>query len=210
MAYNNTKHTKSRYDLAAPIYDLAEWPMEKLWFRKWRPEIWKKAEGPKVLEIAIGTGKNIPYYSDDIEVTGIDISPKMLKRARNHVEKNNIDQVSLKEMDAQQLGFNDNIFDSAVATFAFCSIPDPVKGLQEALRVTKPGGSLHLLEHMLSKKPSLVWIMKKLDTPIHYIAGVHIARNTVANVEKAGWEIYSVKELSSNGIFRFIDARKPG
>jgi len=205
----NSKHTRSRYDLISPVYDLVEWPIEKLKFSKWRSEIWEKVQGPEVLEIAIGTGKNISYYPVDIEVTGIDISPKMLKRARIFVEKNDIEQVRILEMDAEELEFDDNTFDNAVATFAFCSIPDPIQGLKEALRVVKPGGELHLLEHMLSKNSAMAKVMKKLDAPIHYLAGVHIARQTVDNVRKAGWNIENVEELTSNGVFRFIDARNP-
>lgn len=156
----------------------------------------------------MGTGKNIPYYSGDIEITGIDLSSGMLKGAKKVLAKEENDHVTLREMDAQQMDFPDEIFDEVVATFVFCSVPDPVLGLTEALRVTKPGGRLHLLEHMLSKNESLALLMKMLDSPVHYLSGVHIARKTVENVEKAGWEINQVQELISNGVFRMIEAVK--
>jgi ubiquinone/menaquinone biosynthesis C-methylase UbiE len=81
-----------------------------------------------------------------------------------------------------------------------------VGGLREALRVTKPGGKLYLLEHMLSKNKTVAAAMKNLDSPIHFLSGVHIARQTLKNVEKAGWKIGQVQELTSNGVFRMIEA----
>lgn len=203
-----TQHTRSRYNVVSTVYDLMEWPIEKLLYRPWRKKLWNKVEGPKVLEIGIGTGKNIPYHPKDMSITGIDLSPRMLQHAREYVKRNDIKNLDLLEMDAQQLSFPDDTFDDTVATFAFCSVPDPVLGLQEALRVTKAGGHLFLLEHMLSKNSGLASVMKTLDAPVHYLVGVHIARKTVENVEKAGWHIEKVEELTAGGIFRMIQAVK--
>lgn len=186
-----------------------EWPIEQLLYRPWRKELWNRVKGPKVLEIGVGTGKNIPYHPKDISITGIDLSPKMLQHARKYAGRHRIENLDLLEMDAQQLTFPDKIFDDTVATFAFCSVPDPILGLQEALRVTKPGGHLFLLEHMRSKNSGLASLMKTLDAPIHYLVGVHIARKTVENVKKAGWHLQNVEELTAGGIFRMIKAVKP-
>lgn len=186
-----------------------EWPVEQLWYRKWRRRLWSRIDGPQVLEIGVGTGKNIPYYTDDIEkITGIDLSAGMLKRAKRVLAKEQTGRICLQEMDAQQMEFQDNTFDEVLATFVFCSVPDPVLGLREALRVTKPGGKLHMLEHMLSKNKYFASLMKKLDHPIHYLSGVHISRQTVKNVEKAGWTIKNLEELTSSGVFRMIEAKK--
>ena len=185
-----------------------EWPVELLWYKKWRRALWKQIQGPNVLEIGVGTGKNIPYYPEDIELTGIDLSPGMLKRAQKLLPKSN-DSVTLHEMDAQQMDFPDETFDEAVATFVFCSVPDPILGLKEALRVTKPGGRLHLLEHMKPQQSFLANVMETLDAPIHYLSGVHIARQTVGNVNEAGWNIDNVQDLTAKGIFKKIEATKP-
>ncbi|WP_445664346.1 class I SAM-dependent methyltransferase [Fodinibius sp. AD559] len=112
-------------------------------------------------------------------------------------------------MDVQQIEFPEDTFDAVVATFVFCSVPDPILGLKEALRVTKPGGKLHLLEHMRAENPMLGSLMGRLDSPIHYICGVHIARQTVLNVEEAGWNIEQVQDLTAKGIFKSIEATKP-
>jgi ubiquinone/menaquinone biosynthesis C-methylase UbiE len=203
-----TQHTQNRYNITSVVYDLMEWPVERWLYKEWRNQLWNKVKGPKILEIGVGTGKNISYYPKQIDVTGIDLSSGMLKRAKKTLPPNKKNRVSLQQMDAQQMDFPDNTFDEVVATFAFCSVPDPVLGLQEALRVTKPGGKLYLLEHMLSKNETFAPVMKKLDTPIHYLVGVHIARKTIENVKQAGWSVDRVQELTSNGIFRMIEATK--
>jgi ubiquinone/menaquinone biosynthesis C-methylase UbiE len=185
-----------------------EWPVEQWLYKKWRRQLWGKINGPDILEIGVGTGKNIPFYPTHIEVTAIDLSPGMLKKAIRKLANEENDNVILQEMDAQKMDFMENTFDEVVATFAFCSVPEPVLGFKEALRVTKSGGHLYLLEHMVSKNESFASVMKKLDGSIHYLSGVHIARETVENVEKAGWEILKVEELTLGGVFRMIEAKK--
>jgi len=209
MTKRGEQHTRNRYDLIAPFYNVMEWPIEQLFFKGWRNELWKQITGPKVLEIGVGTGKNIPYYPEEIELTGIDLSPGMLKRAKRLLTEDQKDHITLNEMDAQDMGFPDNHFDDVVATFVFCSVPDPVLGLREALRVTRPGGRLHLLEHMRAEWSPLASAMDRLDAPFHYLSGVHIARETVKNVEKAGWELQQVRDLTKGGIVKKIEAIKP-
>lgn len=205
-----TAHTQHRYDLWASIYDWAEWPVERFLFRQWREELWAPVEGPEVLEVGVGTGKNVPYYPETVDVTAIDLAPAMIEQARKQVGQHSDGSVTLYEMDAQDLDFPESRFDEVVATLVFCSVPDPVLGLREALRVTKPGGHLRLLEHMRASTPGLGRLMDVLDAPIHWAAGMHIARETVENVRRAGWKIEDVVSLSTADIFRRIVARKPG
>ncbi len=82
MAQRGKQHTRSRYDFIAPLYNAMEWPVEQLLLKRWRNELWDQITGPQVLEIGVGTGKNIPYYPEKIELTGIDLSPGMLKQAK--------------------------------------------------------------------------------------------------------------------------------
>lgn len=186
-----------------------EWPVERGLYRAWRKDLWADVEGPEVLEIGVGTGKNIPYYPEGVHVTAIDLSPDMLKRARQvarrHPEKN----VTLGEMDVQALDLPDDTFDDVVATFVFCSVPNPVLGLEEALRVARPGGRLHLLEHMRARAPRPARVMDALDGPVHWLTGAHIARETVKNVHAAGWALDEVTPLSWADVFRRIEAHKP-
>lgn len=206
-----TQFTKKRYNTTSAIYNLMEWPVEQLWYKKWRTMLWRQVGGPEVLEIGVGTGKNIPYYRQDLQVTGIDLSPGMLAYARKklgHLKDVDV-EAALREMDVQEMGFRDHTFNDVVATFVFCSVPDPVLGLKEALRVTRPGGRIFLLEHMIPDYTLPAAIMKKLDAPFHYISGVHIARNTLNNIEKAGWKVEETRDLTRGGIFKYIQASKP-
>ncbi len=202
-------HTRSRYNLTASLYDLMEVPVERFLYRVWRKRLWAKVQGSEVLELGVGTGKNILYYPSRVHVTAVDFSPAMLKRARRMALRYLDKYATVLEMDIQQLDFPDDTFEDTVATFVFCSVPDPVQGLREALRVTRRGGRLLLLEHVLSSRPRLARLMERLDPPVHWLTGVHIARRTVENVAAAGWAVDRVTSLTKNDIYRMIEAHKP-
>lgn len=190
----DTERTRRAYDRAALWYDAQEWLPERIAFRTMRRRLWDLVPAGDVLEVGVGTGKNLSYYRSGMHVTAIDISPKMLRRAEGRAKRKNID-VALSIMDAQNLEFPDASFDAAAATFVFCSVPDPVLGLREVLRVLKPGARVYLLEHVLSHKPVLGWLMRRTNGFWRSLSGANIARETVANVEAAGFEIVSVENL---------------
>jgi ubiquinone/menaquinone biosynthesis C-methylase UbiE len=192
--------------------------MERLFFRKWRGLVWQavhthlqslNADGVrrKLLEVGVGTGKNLPYYPEGIKATAIDISEKMLERARKRAQKLGQD-AALLPMDAQALAFPDESFDVVVATFVFCSVPDPVLGLREINRVLKPEGRVVLLEHMCPRSPWLAKLFDRLNPLAVRLTGANINRRTVENVERSGLEIERVRELSGQGIVKLIVARK--
>ena len=145
----DTQATQKRYDRIAPLYDLMEGLVERSRYGKWREMLWRRVEGEQILEIGVGTGKNFPYYPAEVEITAVDFSARMLQRAQRKAERETVD-VRLEQMDVQHLEFADGTFDTVVATFVFCSVPDPVLGLREIERVGKSGGKVILLEHVLS------------------------------------------------------------
>lgn len=201
-----TAYTRKRYDRNAVIYDIAEAPIEYLLYASWRKRLWSGVKGPEVLEVGVGTGKNMPYYPSDVHVTAIDLSGNMLSRARRRAKELGLD-VDLLLMDAQALDFPSNTFDTVVASFVFCSVPDPIIGLEELGRVCKPEGEIRLLEHMRARNAALGRLMDIANLLTVRAMGPNINRRTVENIEKAGLDIERVEELSIQGIFKLIVAK---
>ena len=201
-----TEATKKRYNRIAPVYDFMEGLTERSRYSKWREMLWSKVEGSDILEIGVGTGKNFPHYLKDAEITAIDFSEKMLSRAREKARKQGV-QVRLQQMDVQNLEFEDNTFDTVVASFVFCSVPDPIRGLMEVKRVCKPEGKVLLLEHVLSANRVLAWLMNLTNPAAVRVVGANINRRTVENVTKSGLRVEQVTDLAA-GIFKLIEARK--
>lgn len=204
MNERETLATRARYDRIAPLYDWMEALAERR-YGGWRERAWSLVAGPQVLEVGVGTGKNIPHYPSGIRVTGIDLSEKMLVRARRRAAGKNT-PITLHQMDVQALEFPDGAFDSAIATFVFCSVPDPVAGLREMARVVRPGGRIVLLEHVRSENPRLGRLMDWLDPLVTRLMGPHINRRTVENVRRAGLVVERVEDLGAEDIFKLIVA----
>ena len=197
--------TRRRYNRFSLFYDWFESPMEYLHFSKWREMLFRRIHGKKILEVGVGTGKNLSYYPKDIHVTAIDISTGMLKRARKRHKTLDID-AELLEMNVQSLDFPDDSFDIVLATFVFCSVPEPIKGLRELHRVCKPGGSLLLLEHMYPGNPILRLVFDLLNPLVVRMMGANINRRTIDNIRQSGWQILFDEQLYYD-IVRLIEAK---
>lgn len=115
-------------------------------------------------------------------------------------------EVKFQLMDVETMTFPDNSFDAAVASFVFCSVPQPVIGFKELGRVVKPGGDIWLLEHVRINRPIIGMLMDALNPIVVRMMGANINRNTVKNVETAGLKILSVTDLQGK-LVRLIHAR---
>ena len=197
---------RQRYDLIAPVYDFFEAMME-VRASRWRREQWARVEGRRVLELGIGTGKNVRFHGDERRVIGIDISPGMLARAERRAQRLKA-STELLVADAQRLPFGDASFDSVVATFVFCSVPEPAAALAEARRVLVPGGQLLLVEHVLSERPFLRRLMRWFDPVPARLWGAHLDRETSRAVRVAGFVDVEETPLSLD-VVRRIEARAP-
>jgi ubiquinone/menaquinone biosynthesis C-methylase UbiE len=193
----NKNLTRKRYNRIAFCYNLMDAPLELMRFASWRPMIRDRIKGCKALEVGVGTGKNIDYYPDGIEITAVDLSPRMLKRALKRAGLLGL-KVRMLEMDTQCLAFPDNCFDTVFATFVFCSVPDPVIGLRELRRVCKPDGRLVVLEHVRPANKLLGIFFDVLNPFVVRMMGANINRRTIDNIKMAGWQIQTEKKLSSD------------
>ena len=183
-----TQLTRARYDRIAGFYDRLERPLERRSFQQWRTMLWERVQGPRVLEIGVGTGKNMPCYHKGWQITALDLSPRMLEQAKRRAEREHV-EVDLQLGDAQALPFADASFDTVIATFVFCSVPDPVQGLREAARVLAPFGQLLLLEHVLSGNVILRPLMHLANPLLVRMSGANMNRETVKHVERAGFVV---------------------
>jgi ubiquinone/menaquinone biosynthesis C-methylase UbiE len=196
--------TRKRYDRMARLYDILEWPIERFRFASWRARLKNCVNGSHALEVGVGTGKNLPYYPQDLNITAIDLSPRMLARAHVKAEKIG-SEVELLEMNVQHLDFPDHYFDTIFATFVFCSVPDPVVGLHELRRVCKPDGHLFLMEHVRPGNAVLGGIFDFFNPVVVRMVGANINRRTLDNVQLAGWRIQMAEPLASD-IVQWIEA----
>lgn len=197
---------KKRYNRIAPYFEGIEAVMEGLFFRNWRKKLWEKVDGHHILEVGVGTGKNFDYYPQQARITAIDFSEQMLKQAKRKKERKNID-VDLDLMDVQSLAYASNSFDTVIASFVFCSVPLPSKGLKELYRVCKPGGQILLLEHVVSSNPVIARAMTFLNPLTVALVGANINRNTIKTVRSCGFSSVRVDERSGD-IIKLIEIRK--
>lgn len=193
---------RRRYNRAARFYDLLEKPMGIMVLKKWRMEVMKDLEG-KVLEVGVGTGKNIEYYPEGIDITAIDFSEKMLERAKEKAKRFN-KEVNLIQMDVQDMKFPDDAFDTVFTTCVFCSVPDSIKGLKEIRKVCKPTGKIIMIEHVRSEKKVLGLIMDALNPLVVNTYGANINRRTIENIHKSGYTNVEVTNLSGDIVKKIV------
>lgn len=194
----------SKYNRISVAYDFIEAPVEVFLYGKWREEALSNLKG-RILEVGVGTGRNLEYYSVSAQATGIDNSEGMLEKARKKAKGRK--NITLLLMDAEHMEFPDNTFDYVVTTFVLCSIPDPVKALKEMKRVLKPSGELIALEHMRSKYPLVARIEDLINPIMFFFIGDDMTRNTVENIRKAGFTIIEEKNLAFRDVFKKIRAK---
>lgn len=188
---DNTEVIRYRYNRYSKFYDFFELPMEIL-LGKWREKLIKFCTG-KVLEVGVGTGKNIKYYPNGIDLTAIDFSEGMLSKAiKKYKDKSNIKFI---QMDIQTTNFESDTFDTVIASYVFCSVPDPIRGLKEIKRVCKNNGRIILLEHVRSENKIIGVVMDLINPLMLNLFGFNINRKTEKNIVDAGFYSYQVRYL---------------
>jgi ubiquinone/menaquinone biosynthesis C-methylase UbiE len=203
MDSHDTEKTRRRYDRIAPVYDLMEGMAEHRVMRGWRERLWSLVDGKRILEVGVGTGKNICFYPPGAEVVAIDFSPAMLARARAAAARENV-VADLRLMNVEHLEFADNSFDAVVTSCVFCSVPDPVQGFQEIRRVLPPEGRGYFLEHVLSRRAGAKHAMQALNPVVVRMMGANINRDTRENLERAGLLVESEADLWTDIVKLFV------
>ena len=202
---SHRKDLERRYDRLAFAYDILDAIPERLFYDAWRRRLWGNVVGERILEVGVGTGKNIRFYPGKARVTAIDISSKMLEKVASRVRSRPDVDIELIRMDIQRLDFDAASFDAVVGSFVLTVVPSPLNALQEVRRVCKPQGNLWLLEFTRSDS-KLVGFVQDLITPLASVLyNANVGRDIVKLVRRSGFTIVEVEEVV-DGIVRIIRA----
>ena len=200
-----TARQRRVWDSVAASYDRQIAFFERVQFGGGREWICSRASG-SVLEVAIGTGRNLPCYPAGTRITGIDLSPAMLAIARRRAAELGID-AELREGDAEALAFPDGGFDTVVCALSLCSIPDPATAIAEMARVLRPGGKLLLLDHIGSRWWP-VWAVQRFVELFSARAGEYQTRRPLPLLAPAGLTVVESEQLKWGTVER-VAAVKP-
>lgn len=192
---------KKPHPLFARLYDLFMVPQERFGLRRQRARLCQGAEG-RVLEVAVGTGLNLPHYRAASSIVGVDYDPGMLRRAIPRTWEVKV-PVLLAAADAHALPFPDASFDSIVIALSLCTIPNPTEALEELNRVAVPGAGLHFLEHVRSGKPSWARIQDKAKPAWERVSGgCRINQDTRELIDRSSWAIEGVWTSDGGGLIQ--------
>ncbi len=177
--------TRRKWDAASRNFDLFTFA-DNHRLGPHKRHLFQKIRGATLM-VAAGTGNDFKFFPPNQRIVAIDISPRMLERA---AKKANAypGTIELREMDVCALEFPESTFDTVVTVCTFCSVPKPVVGLRELYRVMKPGGQILMFEHVRSRIGPF-GIILDLMTPLSRHFGPDLNRDTVGNMQKAGFRL---------------------
>jgi len=197
---------RGKWNKYAARYDRDIGFFERVQFGGGREWVCAQATG-KVLEVAVGTGRNLPFYPDGVRLTGIDFSPAMLDIARTRAAELGR-EIDLREGDAQALPFADASFDTVVCTLGLCGIPDERVAIAEMHRVLRPNGTLLLLDHVGSQHKLIHLGQRLLEKITVRMLGDYQTRRPLPLVEQAGFVVQQQERLKA-GMVERLAAVKP-
>jgi ubiquinone/menaquinone biosynthesis C-methylase UbiE len=207
MSESADRRRTAYWDKQSASYDGAMDFWDRHLFGDSRPWVCGRASG-EVLEVAVGTGRNLALYPDGVRLTAIDWSPGMLGVARERAATLGR-EVDLRTGDAQALDFPDASFDTVLCALALCAIPDDRRAVTEMARVLRPGGRLLLVDHVAASWSGLravQWLYERYTIPAE---GEHFRRRPLTHVRDLGFEIEETERFKL-GIVERVCARKPG
>lgn len=188
MSEEALRHRRGIWDRLAPRYDAAMRRGEPLLFgRGHREAVCRQARG-EVLEVAIGTGLNLPHYPDRVRLTGVDLSPAMLALARERADRLGRDLV-LVQGPAERLPFGSESFDTVVCTLSLCSVADERAAIGEMFRVLRPGGQVLLYDHVAATNRFVLTLQRWWEKASLRLAADYQTRHPLPLVREAGFHV---------------------
>lgn len=176
--------------------------------REMAPLLLELFPGAKLLEVGVGTGLSIPTLPRNIEMTGIDLSQKMLDKASERVGEMGLEHVTLRKMDATKLDFPDDSFDRVLAAYFISTVPDPVKVVLEMKRVCRPGGYLVFLNHFLNENP-VIGLFERVFSPLFYRVGFNTDLDLHKLMRDVGLEIETREDIDFVGHWKAVRCVNP-
>lgn len=203
-AERECRATRRTYDRIAPIYDLLDGVYEHAWKRRLRAELFRHARG-RILDVGVGTGCNMPFYPAGAEVVGIDMSERMLTKARERARRL-CRPMALLPMNLLSLDFEDASFDTVAVTFVLLCLPDELQkpALDELRRVTRPDGRILLLDYRLSEKPGPRLWMRCLSPWLRWAFAARFDVPTERYLDQAGLKVVEQRTFMGDGVAMLI------
>ncbi|MDH5473801.1 MAG: class I SAM-dependent methyltransferase [Gammaproteobacteria bacterium] len=199
---------RAKYNITALFYDILDYPWERI-YRQWRPLLLGELRG-KVLEAGVGTGRNFQHYHESIELTGIDLSDVMLRKAAKKAKKAAC-KIELIHDDASTLQHLDsNQFDWVISTFLCCVMPDEFqpRALEQFSRVLKPGGKFKLLEMIYSNNQTIRKRQELFAPFVEKVYGARFDRHTLQYLEESSDLEITSKRFLKDDVYLLIEGIK--
>jgi len=199
---------RAKYNITAMFYDILDYPWERV-YREWRPRLLGDLRG-KVLEAGVGTGRNFKHYHESVELTGVDLSDVMLRKAASKAKKAGC-KIELLHDDASVMRLVDsNKYDWIISTFLCCVMPDKFQpmALEQFSRVLKPGGKFRLLEMVYSKNREIRRRQDFFTSFVEKVYGARFDRKTVQYIEESAELDITSKRFLKDDVYLFIEGVK--
>ena len=201
---------RAKYNITALFYDILDYPWERV-YRQWRPLILGELRG-KVLEAGVGTGRNFQHYHKSVELTGVDLSDVMLRKAEKKARKADC-KIKLIHDDASVMSHIDsNQYDWVISTFLCCVMPNEFQPntLMQFSRVLKPGGKFKLLEMIYSKDKTIRKRQDLFTGFVEKVYGARFDRKTVQYLEESDELVITRQRFLKDDVYLLIEGMKPG
>ncbi len=198
----SVEHVEKVYNTYSSVYDLIFGPVFNSG-REMAPDLLNLYPGARLLEVGAGTGLSIAEMPRDIEITGVDLSQKMLDKAHKRMAQLGRADVQLLKMDATRLEFGDNSFDRVLAAYFVSTVPDPVRVVHEMKRVCKPGGIIVIMNHFTHEVP-LVGALERFLSPLFYRVGFRTDLSARPLMEECGLEVDRFEKIDFMGNWKAV------